>query len=328
MRGGKLIDVSPTVHVPVLLNEVVESLGDVEGKVYIDGTFGGGGYTRALLDKGAALVIAIDQDPLAIERAEVWKGQYGERLHLVNTCFSEMKKITKELGKHEIDGIVLDLGFSSDQLDDYERGFAFKYDGPLDMRMGAATESAADVLASYSEKDLADIFYKYGEEKKSRRIAKLIVERRDENSFLRTQDLVNLVEEVIPSWQVQGKNPAMRVFQALRIHVNRELEELEHVLPSAADILSVGGRLSVVTFHSLEDRMVKNYFRDVGKPVAKNKYLSSARGSSIERAESLAPTNEKGFSMVNRKPILPSAQEISENTRARSAKLRVLERVV
>lgn len=321
--------VKPTVHVPVLINEVVESFGNIEGKVFIDGTFGGGGYTRALLDKGAACVIGIDQDPIAIKRAESWMAEYDGRLHLVNACFSEMKKITKELGKHEINGIVLDLGFSSDQLDDHERGFAFKYDGPLDMRMHKSGESAADVLASYSEKDLADIFYKYGEERKSRRIAKLIVQRRDEIPFLRTKDLVSLVEEVIPSWTVQGKNPAMRVFQALRIHVNRELEELEQVLPASADILSVGGRLSVVTFHSLEDRMVKNYFKQVGKPVAKNKYLSSTGNKKHERAMPSAPSeNNKKFEMVTRKPISPTAQEIAENSRARSAKLRVLERLV
>lgn len=323
-----LSKVKPTVHIPVLLNEVVESFESIEGKVFVDGTFGGGGYSKALLDKGAALVIGIDQDPLAIERAEPWKGQYGERLHLVNACFSDMKKITKELGKHEIDGIVLDLGFSSDQLDDYERGFAFKYDGPLDMRMSGTGESAADVIASYSEKDLADIFYKYGEERKSRRIAKLIVERRNETPFTRTEELVRLVEEVIPSWTVQGKKPAMRVFQALRIHVNRELEELDNVLPNSADMLSVGGRLSVVTFHSLEDRMVKNYFKKVGKPVAKNKYASSTGNAKLERASLPVATEDKKFEMVTRKAVLPTAREISENSRARSAKLRVLERLV
>jgi 16S rRNA (cytosine1402-N4)-methyltransferase len=317
-----------TVHVPVLLNEVVESFETVEGKVFVDGTFGGGGYSRALLEKGAALVIGIDQDPGAIERAAPMKKEFGERLLLVNACFSEMKKITKELGKHEINGIVLDLGFSSDQLDDHERGFAFKYDGPLDMRMSGIGESAADVIANYSEQDLANIFYRYGEEKKSRHLAKLIVERREEKPFLRTEELVNLVREVIPSWKVKGKNPAMRVFQALRIHVNRELEELEQVLPDAADILSIHGRFSVVTFHSLEDRMVKNYFRDVGKPVAKNKYSSPEGREKIERVTPLDPTQKTKYEMVTRKPILPTAKEISGNSRARSAKLRVLERLV
>lgn len=316
-----------TVHIPVLINEVVESFDVVEGKVFVDGTFGGGGYSRALLEKGAALVIGIDQDPLAIERAAPMQKEFGERLLLVNTCFSEMKKITKELGKYEINGIVLDLGFSSDQLDDHERGFAFKYDGPLDMRMSSAGESAADVVANYGEEELANIFYKYGEEKKSRRIAKLIVERREEKPFLRTEELVKLVEEVIPSWTIKGKNPAMRVFQALRIHVNRELDELEQVLPDAADMLSVGGRLSVVTFHSLEDGMVKNYFRDVGKPVAKNKYLSAAGSEKIERVALPGPTQQNKYEMVTRKPILPTAKEVGENSRARSAKLRILERL-
>lgn len=321
--------VKPTVHVSVLLNEVVETIGEVKGKVFLDGTFGGGGYSRALLEKGAALVIGVDRDPLAIERASAMKKEFGDRLVLVNECFSNLKTIIKELGKHEIDGIVLDLGFSSDQLDDYERGFAFKYDGPLDMRMGSTGETAADVLATYSEVDLANIFYKYGEERKSRRIAKLIVERRDEKPFTRTNELVSLVEEVIPSWQVGGKNPAMRVFQALRIHVNRELEELERILPDALDVLSIGGRLSVVTFHSLEDRIVKNYFKEVGKVTAKNKYLSSARkDKDFERASPLHPVeNNKKFEQVTRKAVLPSMQEIAENSRARSAKLRVIERL-
>ncbi len=318
------------MHVSVLLNEVVENAGSIKGKTFVDGTFGGGGYARALLNAGAALVIGIDQDPLAIKRAAAMQAEFGERLVLVNGCFSQLKKITKELGKNEIDGIVLDLGFSSDQLDDYERGFAFKYDGPLDMRMGSSGETAADVLATYKEEELANIFYKYGEERKSRRIAKLIVERRDETPLLKTQQLVDLVTEIIPSWHGQKKNPAMKVFQALRIHVNRELEELERVLPDATDLLSVGGRLCVVTFHSLEDGMVKNYFRDVGKPVAKNKYSSSTGDKNFERAQlpvTEESKNNKKYTMVNRKPILPTALEVSENSRARSAKLRVLERI-
>ncbi|MFT7144873.1 MAG: 16S rRNA (cytosine1402-N4)-methyltransferase [bacterium] len=327
-----LSNLKPTVHVSVLLNEVVENAGSIKGKTFVDGTFGGGGYARALLDAGAALVIGIDQDPLAIKRAETMQQEFGDRLVLVNGCFSELKKITKELGKNEIDGIVLDLGFSSDQLDDYERGFAFKYDGPLDMRMSSSGETAADVLANYEEEALANIFYKYGEERKSRPIAKLIVERRQEKPLKKTQELVDLVQEVIPSWHGQKKNPAMKVFQALRIHVNHELEELERVLPDASDILNIGGRLCVVTFHSLEDRLVKNYFRDVGKPVAKNKYSSSTGEKSFERAQLPEPAgeqkNNKKYTMVNRKPILPTALEVTENSRARSAKLRVLERIV
>lgn len=325
-----LNNIAPTVHVSVLLNEVVKNAGSIKGKTFVDGTFGGGGYARALLNAGAALVIGIDQDPLAIKRAEPMQQEFGSRLVLVNGCFSELKKITKELGKNEINGIVLDLGFSSDQLDDYERGFAFKYDGPLDMRMSSSGETAADVLATYTEEDLADIFYKYGEERKSRSIAKLIVERRLETPLLQTQQLVDLVSEIIPPWHGQKKNPAMKVFQALRIHVNSELDELERVLPDAADILSVNGRLCVVTFHSLEDGMVKNYFREIGKPVAKNKYSSASSDEKMKQAALPLPEgeNNKKYTMVNRKPILPTPLEVSENSRARSAKLRVLERTL
>ena len=313
-----LNSLNETVHVPVLLEEVVSMMGDLQGKVIVDGTFGGGGYSRALLDAGAKKVIGIDQDPLAVKRAESWRGLYGDRLQVVNACFSEMKKITKELGENEIDGIVLDLGFSSDQLDDYERGFAFKYDGPLDMRMRGSGVSAADVLAEYDERQLADIFYKYGEERKSRQIAKLIVERREVEPLLRTQQLVDLVGQIVPSWKVHGKNPAMKVFQALRIYVNKELEELERVLPDALDLLTKGGVLGIVTFHSLEDRIVKDFFRLVGRPVAKNKYAQAVDDEGVD---------EKNFEVVNRKPILPSAVEVADNSRARSAKLRGLRRL-
>ena len=314
----------PTVHVSVLLNEVIEAAQPENGGVFVDGTFGGGGYTKALLEAGADKVIAIDRDPLAIERGQDLKKVFGDRLVLVNACFSEIGEILKQQKEENINGIILDLGFSSDQLDDPERGFAYKHDGPLDMRMGNSGDTAADVLATLDEKDLAYIFYRYGDEKRSRKIAKLIVERRDETPFTTTQQLKSLVEEVIPVWKGGGRHPAMRVFQALRIYVNQELEELENILPVAADLLKINGRLCVVSFHSLEDRMVKLFFRQVGATVARNKYKSNDKH--LHERTDVSPDAPR-FSNLYRKGILPSAEEISANLRARSSKLRVLERI-
>jgi len=203
------------------------------------------------------------------------------------------------------------LGFSSDQLDDSERGFAFKHDGPLDMRMSTEGESAADVLAMYEEKALADIFWKYGEERKSRQIAKRIVMTRESEPLTTTFQLVELVKKIIPEWTVH-KNPAMRVFQALRIHVNKELEELENVLPRAAGLLAKDGRLCVVTFHSLEEHMVKHYFKNLAPIRSKNKY---ARVEEIQ-----------DYIQVHRKAVEPSGEEVARNPRSRSARLRVVER--
>lgn len=305
----------PTVHISVLLNEIVDSMQPVTGKVIVDGTFGGGGYTKALLDAGAARVIAFDRDEKAIVRGKHLQDEYGDRLVLVNDTFSAITQHVKELGYDEVDGIVLDLGFSSDQLDDHQRGFAFKHDGPLDMRMAAVGETAADVVNTYDEKQLADLFWKYGEEKKSRQVAAKIVSRRVAKEFTRTKDLADVVEEVIPAWTLKGKSPAMRVFQALRIHVNRELEELENVMPQSQELLAAKGRLSIVTFHSLEDRMVKEFFKPY-RPKAKNKY----------KQETL-PEGEKHYELLTKKAVEPTVEEISSNSRARSAKLRTLERI-
>jgi 16S rRNA (cytosine1402-N4)-methyltransferase len=308
--------ITPTCHIPVLLNEVVENAQPAAGKVFVDGTFGGGGYSVGLLEAGAELVIGIDRDPMAIERAAHLQEKYGKRLKLVLGTFSDMAEIIKKEGYEYVDGIVLDLGFSSDQLDDSERGFAFKHDGPLDMRMSDVGETAADVVNTYEEKELADIFWRYGDEKKSRQIAKKIIEVREETPLATTNELVDLVKKIIPEWTVK-KNPAMRVFQALRIHVNRELEELEKVLPIATALLEKEGRLCVVTFHSLEERMTKRYFKEVGPIKSINKYANPDR---VKKTES------PKYIQVHRKSIEPTGEELARNNRARSAKLRVLER--
>ena len=301
-----------TVHVPVLLAEVVESLQPLGGKVVFDGTFGGGGYTEALLKAGAKCVIATDRDPQAIKRGQHLKEKYGERLVLVKSCFSEITKVVQEVGYNECDGIVLDLGFSSDQLDDHKRGFAFQHDGPLDMRMASEGVSASDVVNTYSEEKLADIFWRYGEEKKSRLIAKKIAQKRIEKPFETTRQLVKVIEEAVPIWQTRGKPPAMKVFQALRIYVNNELGELEKVLPAARDMLCVGGKLLVVSFHSLEDRMVKRFLASHGKRKRVNKY-------------SVQPADIDPY--IVHKDVAPGENEISKNSRARSSRLRVLERM-
>lgn len=306
----------PTVHVPVLLDEVLEYAKPEQGGVFVDGTFGGGGYTQALLERGADKVIAIDQDPLAIERGQGLKKQYGDRLILVNDTFSNMAEIVKKEKMEVINGIVLDLGFSSDQLDDAERGLSYQNDGPLDMRMGVQALSAADVVNTFSESDLADIFYKWGEEKKSRQIAHKIIQHRAEKPFERTRELAELVESVVPAWKAGAIHPATRVFQALRIFVNKEMEEVENVLPAASDLLDVNGRLCVVSFHSLEDRVVKNFMKEVAPKKAKNKYAQTVSEAEGVVFENLIP-----------KGLPPSAFEVAKNTRARSAKLRVLERI-
>lgn len=303
-------------HVPVLLHEVISYLNPSQNKTYIDGTFGAGGYTEAVLEGAKASVIAIDRDPDAIARAEKFTEKYGKRFEIVEACFSEMVSAAKSVGVDAVDGVMLDVGVSSYQLDQADRGFSYRFDGPLDMRMSGKGESAADVIATKNAVELARIFYKYGEEKKSRRVAEEIVKERQENPIKTTAHLVEVISRVVKMKPNEG-HPAMRVFQALRIYVNDELGELEKGLKAASELLKPGGRLCVVSFHSLEDRMVKRFFQEKS---GQNKKRSGF---------AVMPVEEKAadFVMPFKKAVKPTEEECRVNPRARSARLRVLEKV-
>jgi 16S rRNA (cytosine1402-N4)-methyltransferase len=293
-------------HIPVLLRPLLRAVSPVRG-VWLDGTFGAGGYTRALLDAGAERVIAVDRDPLAFEMAAPWAGQYGDRLEMVEGVFSRLDEYGQGL-----DGVVLDLGVSSMQIDQAERGFSFMKDGPLDMRMSQAGPSAADLVNGADEGELADILYNYGEERASRRIAKAIVQVRSVSPITRTLELAGIIEKCLPRQKPGQSHPATRSFQALRIAVNDEYAELLAGLEAAERALAPGGQLAVVTFHSIEDRMVKRFLQ------ARSGMNAKANRYAPEAAEKVAQ-----FSQTSRKAIGPDDQELAENPRSRSAKLRV-----
>ena len=293
-------------HYPVMLPEVLAALNLQAGQVIVDGTFGGGSYSRAILESANCKVIGLDRDKSAIDRGNEIAKNYDGRLSLIQTQFGEIANL--ELG--DIDAVVLDIGVSSYQIDQAERGFSFSKDGPLDMRMGDG-ETAAEVLATRSEAEIAKIFWDYGEEKNSRRIARAIVNDRDEKPFVSTLQLAGLCERVY-GHKKEKIHPATRVFQALRIYVNDELGELERALDGAFKILKPNGRIVIVTFHSLEDRIVKNFFNERAK---------------ISQGSRFAPVLEQAkptLELLYRKPIIASDKEISENPRSRSAKLRAV----
>ena len=295
-------------HIPVLLNEIVDAVGAKEGDIVIDGTFGGGGYTKAILDKAKCQVFGIDRDPDAIERGKQLSEQLDGRLTMFEGCYGDMAALVNQ----KVNAVVLDIGVSSFQIDEADRGFSFREDGPLDMRMAQSGESAADVVNTYPEKELADIIYKYGEERHSRRVAKAIIEARKEEKITTTGQLATIVRSVV--WQAKDKiDPATRTFQGLRIYVNDELGELERGLEAAEQLLLPGGRLVVVTFHSLEDRIVKKFFKErSGSMPRGNKYMPDAGDTGPQAT----------FKLINRKPIAPTDEECRENPRARSSKLR------
>ncbi|MCC0029969.1 MAG: 16S rRNA (cytosine(1402)-N(4))-methyltransferase RsmH [Brucellaceae bacterium] len=299
----------PARHIPVLLSEVVEALQPAPGKTIIDGTFGAGGYTAALLEAGAS-VIAIDRDPDAIAAGRAAEAESGGRLSLHHRPFSELDDVSDEL----VDGVVLDIGVSSMQIDQAERGFSFRADGPLDMRMAQAGVSASDVVNTHKAGDLARIFGRLGEERHAGRIARMIEKRRADKPFSTTRDLADAIEALVPRKAKDKIHPATRVFQALRIYVNDELGELAAALGAAERALKPGGRLAVVTFHSLEDRIVKQFLTDRSGKVHGSRHLP--------QAETAAAT----FRPVSRGVIAPSQAETDINPRARSAKLRVAER--
>lgn len=298
-------------HLSVLLDEVLHALAPVQGALIVDATFGAGGYSRALLD-GGARVIGFDRDPGVMPHVEAVTAQAGERFRFIPRRFSELAEGLEDAGVSGVDGVVLDIGVSSMQLDEAERGFSFMRDGPLDMRMSQSGPSAADLVNEADEVELARIFYVYGEERQSRRIARRIVERRTDQPFESTLDLAAVVERALGGRKGAPTHPATRVFQALRIAVNEELSELEQGLDAAEAVLKPGGRLAVVTFHSLEDRIVKRFFTERGglKP----------QGS--RHAPPVAAGPEPTFRLLHKGAREPSEQEMAANPRARSARLR------
>ena len=303
----------PAPHVPVLLDEVIAALAVVPGETHVDGTFGAGGYTRAILEKGAARVYAFDRDPDAIQEGEALAASSGGRLTLVPERFSRMRQALADRNVDSVDGVTLDIGVSSMQLDRAERGFSFQSDGPLDMRMGREGESAADFLNRAAEEDIADVIYRYGEEPRSRRIARAIVAARP---IERTAQLAEIVRKALGWHAGMKKDPATRTFQAIRIHLNEELQELEGGLEAAEQVLKPGGRLAVVTFHSLEDRMVKRFLKErSGDVPSGSRHLPEPTG---DRPAST-------FDTVG-KPVRAGEAEIKANPRARSATLRVARR--
>ncbi len=293
----------PARHIPVLLDEVLAALAPAAGDLIVDGTFGAGGYTRAILDRGAS-VVAIDRDPDAIEAGRALEREAGGRLKLVHAPFSELDSHVEAA-----DGVVLDIGVSSMQLDQAERGFSFRADGPLDMRMAQTGPSAADVVNRFKAGDLARIFGFLGEERHAGRIARMIEKRRESRPFTRTLELADAIETHIGRNPKDRIHPATRVFQALRIFVNDELGELARALMAAERALKPGGRLVVVTFHSLEDRIVKRFIVDRSANAAGSRHLPET----VNRAPTFASAG---------KAVAPSEREIETNPRARSAKLR------
>lgn len=305
---------APFHHITVMAREAVDLLLPAEGRLVVDATLGGGGHTERLLQAGAT-VYGIDQDPAARAAAKARLARYGERLQVLAGNFRSIKTLLSERGISSIDGLLADIGVSSPQVDNAQRGFSFLNNGPLDMRMNpAADKSAADIIATADETELADILWTYGEEKASRAIARRIVQERQKAPITTTGQLASIIASVLPR---KGKqHPATRSFQALRIAVNDELGALEDLLKAGIDLLAPGGRFAVITFHSLEDRAVKRFFERVTK-------------AEIDRPEWPAPrpNPEYAAKLVTKKPVTAGAEELAVNPRSRSAKLRVIEKI-
>ncbi len=303
-------------HISVMTQEVLSGLKLRDGGTYIDGTFGQGGYTRAMLDAATTRVFGIDRDPAAITFGTKLISKYDGRLTLLQGCFGDMVSIMADEGISRVDGVMLDLGVSSPQIDDPKRGFSFRYDGPLDMRMECEGPTAADFINHASEEEIADVIFQYGEERYSRRIARGIVEARKIKPILSTSQLVQVIHANVRRAK-DGIDPATRTFMALRIQVNDELGELDRGLMGAEKILGPGGRLAVVAFHSLEDRKIKSFLHEHSGVTAKG---------SRHMPEIIYPNLTPSFNLTKRGAIKPGADEVILNPRARSARLRVAER--
>lgn len=304
------------LHIPVLAHEAVECLNLHPNGVYVDGTFGRGGYTTEILKSMAGVkVIGIDRDPTAKIAATRLQEEFGDRFHFVTGVFSQIDKHLHSLNCTKVDGIILDLGVSSPQLDDAERGFSFRQKGPLDMRMSREGLSAETIVNTWSEGNLADIIYHYGDERLSRKVARAIIEARKKAPISTTIELADIVRSVVPRDRASDIDGATRTFQAIRIAVNHELEELETFLTKVPDLLEKGGRLGIVSFHSLEDRCVKLQFRKWCEPLHNlSRHLPNIKDS------------QPIFKYIKRGGITAKEQEINNNPRSRSARLRIVEK--
>ncbi len=304
-----------SAHVPVMVREVVEALAPRDGAIYVDATFGAGGYSKAVLDAAGCRVWGIDRDPDAAARGTRMGDRYPGRLTVLQGCYGDMVRLLGDAGVDRVDGVAMDLGVSSPQIDDPERGFSFRADGPLDMRMSREGSSAADVVNGMGEGDLADLIYELGEERRSRRIAHAIVEAREQAPITRTGQFADIVRRVVPRSR-DGIDPATRTFQALRIFVNDEQGELDRGLSAAETLLAPGGRFAVVSFHSLEDRKVKTFMSQ----------RSGAAPRPSRHQPDPGPAPAPSFRLLRRGAAKPSADEIIANPRSRSARLRAAER--
>lgn len=306
---------APGEHISVMTDEVVRGLAPTDGGAFVDGTFGAGGYSAALLQAANCTVWGIDRDPLAQTFGSTLNQEFPGRITVLSGCYGDMETLLSAVGVSRVDGIALDIGVSSMQIDDPERGFSFRGDGPLDMRMGSSEQTAADVVNEFAEEEIANIIYNYGEERASRRIAHAIVELRKSKPITRTGQLATLIRSVVAKSK-DGIDPATRTFQALRIYVNDELGELDRGLLAAERLLAPGGRLAVVSFHSLEDRRVKTFLRDrSGDAPRPSRHMPDS-------GEIRVPT----FRIQKKSGFKASATEVARNPRARSARLRVAER--
>ena len=307
------------MHIPVLLREMLEALKPQDGEVYVDATFGGGSYTKAILNSANCKVIALDRDALAIEKAKEFKIEFGERFEFFHTTFG---KIDEVLNGKKVDGIVADFGVSSMQFDIAERGFSFLKEGELDMRMGlGAKDTAYTIVNQMSEPDLVQIISKYGEERLAKKIASFIVRARSKSPIKTTTELAALIYEAYGSEVRYTKiHPATKTFQAIRIFINDELAEIEALLEKSINLLSKGGRLVCVSFHSLEDSIVKDFLvKHAESKQKKNKYAEFSKAAKQEAVE-------YDFEILSKEIIVPTEAEVKENVRSRSARLRVAKR--